>query len=61
MAGSAMEGTFFGMAGSLPLLRWGGAALLSESWEMSLRRSSFISAAGRYRPGSALALFSTQL
>ena len=60
-AGSEIAGTFFGGGGSFPLRRFGGAARRSDSSDMSLRLSSFISDEGRYSPGSALALFSTQL
>ena len=44
-----------------PTRRVGGTARRSESSEMSFRRSSLISEAGRYSPGSVLARFSTQV
>ena len=59
--GSATLPRFFGMAGIRPTRLVGGAARRSESSEMSFLRSSLTSEAGRNRPGSALARFSTQV
>ena len=61
MAGSVTTALFWGFWGMASSRRWGGTARFSLRADTSLRRSSLISAAGRYSPGWVLALFSTTL